>query len=32
MDKDKVQLKKEIFIIWEQPQILSAYFKQKDKA
>ena len=27
-NKDKVQLKKEVFIPWEQPQVLSAYFKQ----
>ena len=28
-NKDKAQLKKELFIMWEQPQVLSAYFKQK---
>ena len=27
----KVQLKKEVFITWEQPKVLSAYFKQIDK-
>ena len=31
-NKDKVQLKKEVFIKWEQPQVLSAYFKQIEKA
>ena len=30
-NKDKVQLKKEVFINWEQPQVLSAYFKQIEK-
>ena len=32
MNKDKVQLKEEVFITWEQPQALSAYFKQIKKA
>ena len=27
INKDKVQLKKEVFIKWEQPQVLSTYFK-----
>ena len=31
-NKEKVQLKKEIFIKWKQPQALSAYFKQIKKA
>ena len=31
-NKDKVQLKKEVFITWEQPHVLSAYFKQIEKA
>ena len=31
-NKDKVQLKKEVFITWEQPQVLSAYLKQIDKS
>ena len=31
-NKDKVQLKKEVFITWEEPQVLSAYFKQVEKA
>ena len=31
-NKDKVQLKKEVFIYWEQPQVLTAYFKQIDKS
>ena len=30
-NRDKVKLKEEIFITWEQPQVLSAYFKQIDK-
>ena len=30
-DKDNVQLKKEVFIMWEQQQVLSAYFKQIKK-
>ena len=30
--KDKVQLKKEVFITWERPQVLSAYVKQIKKA
>ena len=31
MNKDKVQLKQEVFIMWEQPQVLSVYFKQIEK-
>ena len=31
INKDKVQLKKEVFIKWEQPQVLSAYFIQIKK-
>ena len=31
-NKDKVQLKKEVFIMWEQPQVLFACFKQIKKA
>ena len=27
-NKDKVQIKTEVFIKWEQPQVLLAYFKQ----
>ena len=32
MNKDKIQLKKEVFIKWEQPQVLSGHFKQIEKA
>ena len=32
MNKDKAQLKKDVFINWEQPQVLSMYFKQIKKA
>ena len=31
-NKDKVQLKKEVFIEWDQPQVLTAHFKQINKA
>ena len=31
-NKDKVQLKKEVVITWGQPQVLSVYFKQVNKA
>ena len=31
-NKDKVQLKKQVFIKWEQTQVFTAYFKQIDKA
>ena len=31
-NQDKVQLKKEVFITWKKSQILSAYFKQVNKA
>ena len=29
---DKLQLKKEVFIAWEKPQVLLVYFKQVEKA
>ena len=31
-NRDKLQLKREVFIAWEQPQVQSAYFKQIEKA
>ena len=31
-NRDKLQLKVEVFIAWEQPQVLSMYFKQIEKA
>ena len=31
INKDKMQLKKELFITWQQQQVLSAYFKQIEK-
>ena len=31
-NRDKLQLKKEVFIAWDQPQVLSAYFIQIEKA
>ena len=31
-NRDKLQQKREVFIAWEQPQVLLAYFKQIEKA
>ena len=32
INRDKLNLKREEFVAWEQPQVLSAYFKQIEKA
>ena len=31
-NKDKLKLQREVFVAWEQPQVLLAYFKQIEKA
>ena len=31
-NRDKLNLKREVFIAWTQPQVLSAYFKQIENA
>ena len=31
-NQDKVAVKRKIFILWEQPKVLSAYFKKMEMA